>query len=266
VIGVTLAYLAVGVMAGLIAGMLGLGGGVVIVPALALVFPLLHMPSAVLMQLAIGTSLAVIVPTSMSSTWAHYRRGAVDVRLVRLLLPGLVPGAVLGGWLADKLPSAMLSRIFGVFVLGVAMQIFFNATAPGRRPLPGSTALLGTGAAIGTASTLLGIGGGSLTVPFLNYCRVDMRRAVATSSACGLVLGVVGASVFLWAGRDHPGLPPGAVGYLYLPAFLGIAAASVTTAPLGARLAHSLPVPTLKRVFAVFLALAGLRMLGVLSF
>jgi uncharacterized membrane protein YfcA len=263
---ILLAYLAVGVAAGLIAGMLGLGGGVVIVPALALVFPLLGLPSPVLMHLAIGTSLAVIVPTSISSTLAHYRRGAVDLPLLRLLLPGLVPGALLGGWLADKLPSALLARVFGVFVIGVATQIFFNATAPGRRPLPGHAGLLATGMVIGTASTLLGIGGGSLTVPFLNYCRVDMRRAVATSSACGLVLGVVGAATFLWAGRDHPGLPPGAIGYLYLPAFVGIAVASVLTAPYGARLAHSLPVPTLKRAFAVFLALAGLRMLGVLSF
>lgn len=263
---ILLAYLAVGVAAGLIAGMLGLGGGVVIVPALALVFPLLGLPSPVLMHLAIGTSLAVIVPTSISSTLAHYRRGAVDLPLLRLLLPGLVPGALLGGWLADKLPSALLARVFGVFVIGVATQIFFNATAPGRRPLPGQAGLLATGMVIGAASTLLGIGGGSLTVPFLNYCRVDMRRAVATSSACGLVLGMVGAATFLWAGRDHPGLPPGAVGYLYLPAFVGIALASVLTAPYGARLAHSLPVPTLKRAFAVFLMLAGLRMLGVLSF
>ncbi|MDD3650482.1 sulfite exporter TauE/SafE family protein [Immundisolibacter sp.] len=263
---ILLAYLAVGVAAGLIAGMLGLGGGVVIVPALALVFPLLGLPSPVLMHLAIGTSLAVIVPTSISSTLAHYRRGAVDLPLLRLLLPGLVPGALLGGWLADRLPSALLARVFGVFVIGVATQIFFNATAPGRRPLPGQAGLLATGMVIGTASTLLGIGGGSLTVPFLNYCRVDMRRAVATSSACGLVLGMVGAATFLWAGRDHPGLPPGAVGYLYLPAFVGIALASVLTAPYGARLAHSLPVPTLKRAFAVFLMLAGLRMLGVLSF
>jgi uncharacterized membrane protein YfcA len=132
--------------------------------------------------------------------------------------------------------------------------------------LPGTAGLLTTGTVIGTMSTLLGIGGGSLPVPFVNYCRVDMRRAVATSSACGLVLGVVGAATFLWAGRDHPGLPPGAIGYLYLPAFVGIAVASVLTAPYGARLAHSLPVPTLKRAFAVFLMLAGLRMLGVLSF
>lgn len=263
---ILLAYLAVGALAGLVAGMLGLGGGVVIVPALALVFPLLNIPPAVLMHLAIGTSLAVIVPTSMSSTWAHYKRGAVDRELVRLLLPGLLPGALLGGWLADKLPSALLSKVFGVFVVGVAAQIFFNATAPGRRPLPGRAGLFATGSVIGTASTLLGIGGGSLTVPFLNYCRVDMRRAVATSSACGLVLGVVGAAAFLWNGRDHTGLPAGAFGYLYLPAFVGVAAAAVATAPLGARLAHSLPVPTLKRVFAVFLALAGLRMLGVLSF
>ena len=263
---ILVAYLAVGALAGVIAGMLGLGGGVVIVPALALVFPLLGIPSAVLMHLAIGTSLAVIVPTSMSSTWAHYKRGAVAGQLLRLLLPGLVPGALLGGWLADKLPRALLARIFGVFVICVATQIFFNATAPGRRPLPGRTGLLATGTVIGTASTLLGIGGGSLTVPFLNYCRVDMRRAVATSSACGLVLGVLGAVAFLWNGRGHSELPDGALGYLYLPAFVGLALAAVATAPLGARLAHSLPVPTLKRVFAVFLALAGLRMLGVLSF
>lgn len=263
---ILLAYLAVGALAGLIAGMLGLGGGVVIVPALALVFPLLGIPADVLMHLAIGTSLAVIVPTSMSSAYAHYRRGAVDLPLVRFLLPGLVVGAVLGGWLADMLPSALLGRVFGVFVIAVATQIFFNATAPGRRPLPGTTGLLTVGAVIGTASTLLGIGGGSLTVPFLNYCRVDMRRAVATSSACGLVLGVLGAVAFLWNGRGHSELPDGALGYLYLPAFVGLALAAVATAPLGARLAHSLPVPTLKRVFAVFLALAGLRMLGVLSF
>ncbi|HCO42694.1 MAG TPA: hypothetical protein DIT63_01080, partial [Gammaproteobacteria bacterium] len=109
-------YLAIGALAGLIAGMLGLGGGVVIVPALALVFPLLDMPAAVLMHLAIGTSLAIIVPTSLSSAYAHYRRGAVDVPLVLTLLPGLVVGAVLGGWLADKLPSALLARIFGGFV------------------------------------------------------------------------------------------------------------------------------------------------------
>lgn len=259
-------YLAIGALAGLIAGMLGLGGGVVIVPALALVFPLLDMPAAVLMHLAIGTSLAIIVPTSLSSAYAHYRRGAVDLPLVITLLPGLVAGAVLGGWLADKLPSALLARIFGGFVTAVAVQIFFNASAPGRRPLPSRGGLLGAGAVIGTASTLLGIGGGSLTVPFLSFCRVDMRRAVASSAACGLVLGVIGAATFLWAGRGHPQLPAGAVGYLYLPAFIGIALASVATAPLGARLAHSLPVPTLKRVFAMFLALAGLRMLGVLSF
>lgn len=122
-------YLAIGALAGLIAGMLGLGGGVVIVPALALVFPLLDMPAAVLMHLAIGTSLAIIVPTSLSSAYAHYRRGAVDLPLVITLLPGLVAGAVLGGWLADKLPSALLARIFGGFVTAVAVQIFFNARA-----------------------------------------------------------------------------------------------------------------------------------------
>ncbi|WP_372717982.1 sulfite exporter TauE/SafE family protein [Immundisolibacter sp.] len=259
---ILLAYLAVGALAGLIAGMLGLGGGVVIVPALALAFPLLGIPADVLMHLAIGTSLAVIVPTSMSSSYAHYRRGAVDGPLLRLMLPGLLTGAVLGGLLADTLPSDLLKRVFGAFVLAVSIQIFFNATAPGRRPLPRAAGLMVTSTVIGTASTLLGIGGGSLTVPFLTYCQVDMRRAVATSSACGLVLGVAGAATFLWAGRDHPGLPPGAWGYVYWPAFIGIAVASVATAPVGARLAHSLPVILLKRVFAVLLASAGIRLLG----
>lgn len=254
-------YVLVGACAGLIAGMLGLGGGVVIVPALALTFTLLGLPDAVLMHLAVGTSLAAIVPTSASSTLAHARRGAVDWGLAGALLPGLVPGAVLGATLADRLPSATLARIFAVFVIAVAVQIFMGANAPGRRPLPRRAVMTAWGGVIGAASTVLGIGGGSLTVPLLGYCKVPMTRAVATSSACGLALGLVGAVSFTIAGAGHADLPPGATGYVYWPAFAGIVAASVTTAPLGARLAHRLPTVVLKRIFALVLAGTGIWML-----
>lgn len=254
-------YLGVGVVAGLIAGLLGLGGGVVIVPALALTFAALGLPEAVLMHLAVGTSLAAIVPTSASSVLAHARRQAVDWPIFKALLPGLVPGAVAGALIADRLPSELLARIFGIFVLAVAAQIFAGANAPGRRPLPGRAPLVAWGGGIGAASTVLGIGGGTLTVPLLSYCRVPIARAVATSSACGLVLGVVGAGGFLATGYGHPGLPTGAVGYVYWPAFLGIVVASVSTAPLGARLAHRLPTQTLKRIFALVLGSVGARML-----
>jgi uncharacterized protein len=255
-------YLAVGAAAGLIAGMLGLGGGVVFVPALAATFATLDLSGPALMHFAVGTSLAAIVPTSVSSVIAHARRGAVDWGVASALIPGLMPGALLGSAIADQLPSDALARIFGTFVTVVAVQIFLDARAPGRRPLPGRAALGAWGGVIGTASTVLGIGGGSLTVPLLSYCRMPMARAVATSSACGLVLGVIGAAGFLYAGLDRPDPPPWSTGYVYWPAFAGVVFASVLTAPLGARAAHRLPTATLRRIFAVVLAGTGVRMLA----
>lgn len=256
------AYLLVGACAGLLAGLLGIGGGVVLVPALAYAYTFQGLPESSLMHLAIGTSLAAIVPTAVSSTLAHHRHDAVRWDLVSALVWGLVPGAIAGSLAARLVPGVWLARGFGVFVACVALQLFWNASTPsGQRPLPGRLGLTLGGLVIGMLSALLGIGGGSITVPWLGYCGVDMRRAVATSAACGLFLGVVGAAGFLatgWTARD---LPPGATGYIYWPALGGVVLASVTFAPLGARLAHRLPVRVLKRAFAVVLIGVGINMM-----
>ncbi len=256
-----LAYLVLGGVAGVLAGLLGVGGGLVIVPGLLWVFRADGFDAAVVAHLAVGTSLATIVPTSLSSIRAHHRRGAVLWPIVGRLAPGIVVGAWLGAAIADRLATAWLQRVVGVFALVVAVQMLLGERAEARRGLPGSAGLAAIGAGIGTLSGLVGIGGGSMTVPFLTWCSVDIRRAVATSAACGLPIALAGAIGFALAGWHETGLPAGSTGYLYWPALVGVAVASVLTAPLGARLAHTLPVSVLKRVFAAVLVLVGLKLL-----
>lgn len=256
-----LAYLLVGACAGLLAGMLGIGGGVVLVPALAYAYAFQGLPESSLMHLAVGTSLAAIVPTAVSSVYAHHRHKAVEWAVVKAMGFGLVPGAIVGSLAADMVSGVWLARGFGIFVILVSVQLLWNTNAPGRRPLPGRAGLAAGGMGIGFLSALLGIGGGSITVPWLAYCGVDIRRAVATSAACGLLLGVVGAAGFLATGWSAPDLPPGATGYIYWPALGGVVLASIAFAPLGARLAHRLPVATLKRAFALLLLAVGINML-----
>ncbi len=255
-------YLPVGAVAGLIAGLLGLGGGVVMVPALVIVFPLLGLPDNLLMHLVVGTSLAAIVPTSASSVYAHYLVGAVSWQIFRQLAPWMLIGAVFGGEIAHLLPSIVLQRIFAAYVLIASVQMIRgSATAQADRSLPGTAGNAMAGGLIGSISAMLGIGGGSATVPYLSFFGVNVRNAVATSSACGLVLATSGALTFIYTGWSVAGLPENALGYVYLPAFLGLVVPSVIVAPIGARLAHTLPTATLKRIFAVFLVFMGLRML-----
>lgn len=256
-----LAYAGVGAFAGLLAGLFGVGGGLVIVPVLALLFARSGFAPELIMHLAIGTSLATIVLTSLSSVYAHHRRGAVQWPLVGQLAPGILLGAWLGAALADQLASEWLQVIFGVFELLVALQMGLNLRVSPHRGLPGRVGMGMAGGIIGTLSALVGIGGGTMTVPFLHWCNVAMRHAVATSAACGLPIALAGTAGYIVSGWETPGLPPLSSGYLYWPAFAGIVLASVLFAPLGARLAHSLPSGHLKRVFALFLALLGGRML-----
>jgi len=255
-------YLALGAAAGTLAGMLGVGGGLVIVPVLAWVFLGLDFTPEVIMHLAVGTSLATIVFTSISSVRAHHRRGAVQWPLVGRLLPGIVVGVFLGALLAERLDTAALRTVFGIFELLVAAQMGFSLLPEAHRALPGWSGMSVAGVVIGSVSAIVGIGGGTLTVPFLLWCGVAMRPAVATSAACGLPIAVAGAAAFAWTGRAAAGLPELSVGYLYLPALFGIAASSILFAPLGAHLAHTLPKTQLKRFFALFLALLGIRMLA----
>jgi uncharacterized protein len=256
-----LLYVAAGVGAGLISGLFGVGGGMVIVPVLLFVFALRDMAPDYLMHMAVGTSLASIVLTSMSSLRAHYALGGILWPVFRRLLPGIVLGALAGAAIADLLSSAVLRMVFGTFVVLVALQMAFAGMPPPSRKLPGTAGLVGGGFAIGTLSSMLGIGGGSLTVPWLAWCGTEMRKAVGTSAACGLPIAISGAVGFMLAGWGNPALPAGATGYVYWPAVAGIVVPSMLLAPLGARLAHRLPAKVLRRIFAVFLVLVGLRLL-----
>jgi len=254
-------YLVVGAFAGMFAGLLGVGGGLIIVPVLVFIFQSQGMADTVIVHLAIGTSLATIALTSLSSVAAHHRRGAVRWPVFRALTPGIVIGALFGAAVADALPSAGLRGVFGVFELGVALQLVLDRKPEPHRGLPGWVGMTFAGAGIGAVSGIVGIGGGTLTVPFLVWCNVTLRQAVATSAACGFPIAIAGAAGYVLTGWNAPALPAGATGYVYWPAFAGIAVTSVLFAPLGARLAHTLPVPVLRRFFALFLAVLGVKML-----
>ncbi|PIE82699.1 MAG: hypothetical protein CSA09_05635 [Candidatus Contendobacter odensis] len=254
-------YLALGLFAGVMAGLLGVGGGLIIVPALVWIFQQQHMTADMTMHLAIGTSLATIVMTSMSSVYAHQRRGAVLWPTFWRLTPGIVSGAWLGAVIADMLPGTVLQMVFAIFVLFMSAQMAFGTKPAPHRNLPNTPGLLAAGGIIGSISAIIGIGGGSLTVPFLSWCNVAMRQTVATSAACGLPIALAGTIGFIITGSNEPGLPEWSLGYIYVPALIGITTTSMLLAPVGAKLAHSLPTTTLKKVFAVFLALIGIRML-----
>ncbi len=257
-----LIYPLAGVVAGTMAGLFGIGGGAVIVPVLVAAFTWQRLPEALVMHLALGTSLATIVVTSLSSITAHQRRGGVRWDIVLPMTPGILAGAATGALLADRLPSRALALLFGLFSLAVALQMGLELRPPAAGRLPGRLGRGLAGLLIGTASALTGIGGGSITVPFLTWCRVPMREAVGSAAACGLPIALAGAAGYLLAGQNAPDLPAGATGYVYWPAFIGITLATVVFAPLGARLAHRWPERRMKRLFALFLVIVGLRMIA----
>ncbi len=258
-----LIYLATGAFAGVLAGLLGVGGGLIIVPVLALSFAAQGVANEVIMHLAVGTSLATIIFTSLSSVYAHHRRGAVAWSALGSLAPGILVGALCGALVARWLPTLSLRYLFGIFELVVALQMALSLKPAPHRGLPGRWGMSGAGAVIGSLSALVGVGGGTLTVPFLLWCNVTMQRAIATSAACGLPIAVAGTAGFMISGWNNEQLPAWSSGYLYWPALLGVAAASVLLAPLGARLAHSLPTAVLKQLFALLLLGLALRMLIV---
>jgi hypothetical protein len=258
---ILIAYFLLGLFAGIIGGLMGLGGGIIIVPALHYIFIGQGFPSGILMHLAVATSLTTIVFTAMSATWTHHRRGAVLWPSVGLLVPGILLGGVAGAMVADHLPSDSLRIGFGLFELLVAIQIASGVKPSPHRNLPATGGMVSAGGGIGMFSTLLGIGGGTLTVPFLLWCNINMRNAVATSSACGFPIALAGATAMIVIGWDHTALPADTLGYVYWPAALVIVAATIIAAPFGAKMTHVLPINTLKRLFAIVLAIVGIRML-----
>ncbi|WP_241546818.1 sulfite exporter TauE/SafE family protein [Thiohalobacter thiocyanaticus] len=256
-----LAYPLTGALAGLLAGLFGIGGGLVMVPALLWIFALQGFPSVHLMHLAVGTSLAAIVFTGAVSAQAHLRRGAVDWRLAGWLTVGVLAGAALGTTLADRLDGAVLRGLFGGFLLVVAVKLALELQPGGPAVAARPAVLVPAGLGIGALSVLLGIGGGTLTVPLLLWLGAAMTTAVGTAAACGVPIALAGALGFILIGRDAAGLPPASLGYVYWPAVLGILLLSLPGARLGAVLAHRLPARRLRRLFALVLVLIGMRML-----
>lgn len=256
------AFLGLGAVAGLLAGLLGIGGGLVLVPAMALLFAASGIGGESVMHLALGTSLASIVFTSLSSILGHQKHRAILWEDVAILAPGILMGAWFGGWLASHASSATLKPVFGIFELGVA--VYMLRGTPVKQAASGAPCSLWhslAGLVIGTVSAIVGIGGGTLTTPYLSFNGVALRNAIATSAACGFPIAVAGSLSYIWYGTRQTGLPPYSLGYVYLPALAGIIVTSMLLAPLGARLTHRLPVARLKKTFALLLVLVAIKLM-----
>lgn len=254
-------FLLLGAGAGLVAGLLGVGGGLVIVPVLVSVFSGGIVHPELVMHVAIGTSLATIVLTSLSSVYAHHRHGAVIWPIMGWLAPGIVFGALLGSYIADITSSKALMIVFGCFELLIALQMISGFKPEPSRMVPVRAALMPVGVGIGVISAILGIGGGTMTVPFLVWCNTPMQKAVATSAAAGVPIAIAGTIGYVLMGYGDVRLPQWSSGYIYWPALISIAAASLLFAPLGAILTHRLPTQRLKILFALILVALGIWML-----
>jgi uncharacterized membrane protein YfcA len=247
------AFLILGSGAGFAAGLLGIGGGIVMVPFITMLLSGKGIPKELVIHMAIATSLATIMFTSISSVRAHHRRGAVIWKIVRLLAPGILIGSWIGPWIGKQMHSTSLAIFFGSFVALSATQMLLDKKPSAARELPNTVGMFNAGGVIGVLSGLVGAGGGIISVPFMTWCNVRIHNAVATSAALGFPIALAGTLSNIYFGINTPNLPSGALGFVYLPALIVISVASVSTAPLGAKLAHNLPVKTLKKIFALML-------------
>jgi uncharacterized membrane protein YfcA len=259
---VILELVTLGLCSGFLAGLLGIGGGMVMVPFITAILSARSVNGELAVKMAIATSMATIVFTSISSVRAHHQRGAVRWDVVRALAPGIVLGAAVASMgVFAVLKGSSLALLFALFVGFSATQMFLDKKPPATRQLPGQAGLLGTGSVIGFISGLVGAGGGFISVPFMTWCNVAIHNAVATSAALGFPIAISNALGYAISGSQVAGLPPYSLGYIWLPGLLVIACCSVTTAPLGAAAAHKLPVKRLKKIFASVLYLLAAYML-----
>lgn len=250
--------LCLGAGGGFAAGLLGIGGGMVLVPFVTMIFTAKQFPPQHIVHMAIATSLATILFTSLSSVRAHHKRGAVLWNVVRLFVPGILLGSWIGPGVAAELNTSALALAFGIFVAASATQMLIDKKPAATRVLPKAPGMFAAGGVIGAVSGLVGAGGGFLSVPFMAWCNVRIHNAVATSAALGFPIALSGTLSNIYFGLQASDLPAGSIGYIYLPALFVIVFASVLTAPLGAQTAHGLPVKTLKKIFAIVLyALSG---------
>ncbi len=254
-------YLLLGSFVGFMAGLLGIGGGGILVPVLTAVFLYQGVPIEQVVHLALGTAMASIVFTSFSSMRAHHARGGVLWPVFRFMAPGVIAGTFVGTFLAARMNTLHLSIFFTVFMAYVAAQMFLDKKPKPSRELTGRGGLFAAGGGIGAVSALVSIGGGALTVPYLIWQNIDVKKAIGTSAALGLPISLAGSLGYLINGWSQTSWDKLTLGYVNLPAVLTIAAASFWIAPLGARMAHRLPVAILKKIFACLLVALSLRML-----
>lgn len=254
-------YLIIGAFAGTMAGLLGIGGGVIIIPALAAVFATQpNIPTNYIMQMAIGTSLATVIITAISSMYAHHRHKAIQWSKVKLMIPGLSIGTILGVIIVYSLSSYFLHTLFALFLLLMGLKILFELNRTTKVHVFSQQIFVIGSFIIGFLSSLLGLGGGTLLVPFLMRSNLSIHQAISTSVPCGFVISVVATCGFMLTGWISTVHISWSTGYIYWPAFLGIVISSVLFAPLGATFAHKLPNTVLKRLFGVFLLLMAFDM------
>ena len=260
---IVLALLVLGSCTGFLAGLLGIGGGMILTPFLTMLLVHAGVPNEHIVHVAIATSLATILFTSLSSVRAHHKRGAVLWPVVCAVAPGILVGAMFGAKIASWLPSFWISMVFVCFVGFSAVKMFMNAKPSPSRELPGKPGMFGVGTFIGIISALVGAGGGFISVPFMVWCNVKMQNAVGTSAALGFPIAAAGTLGYIisgWGMTELPGFPL-MLGYIHLPALLSVAAASIFTAPLGAKVAHSINTKPLKKIFACNLLVLATYML-----
>lgn len=257
-----LGLIALGALSGFLAGLFGVGGGVVLVPGLYALFTLLGFEHEMLMHLCVGTSLAIIVPTGLSAARAHHRRGSVDFDLLKTIGPGIVVGVITGAALAAFLTGDALKLIFALTISALAVLMILDparfqlVSHMPRQPVPSIAGVI-----IGHISTLIGIGGATLSVPFMSICHVPIRTAIGTAAALGLFISIPAMIGFVLIGFTEDELPPFSFGFVNGLAWLAIVPSSVLIAPLGARLAHRLPVSLMRKGFAIFMIVVAAKML-----
>lgn len=256
-----ISLLILGMISGLLAGLLGIGGGMLLVPFLTFLMVGQGVPTEHVVHSSIATSLAVIIFTSISSMRAHHKAGAVRWDIVKFLTPGILIGGLIGSKIVSHLPTRELAFVFGVFVLFSAYQLYVDRKPKPTRTLPKTLGLTAVGTVVGTVSSIVGAGGGFISVPFMVWSNVPLRNAVATSAALGFPIAVFASVGYVLNGMQLKGMPAGSVGYVYLPAVACVASLSVFFAPVGAKLAHTLPVIKIKRIFAILLTLIALSMI-----
>ena len=250
-----------GGISGYLAGLLGIGGGMILVPFMILVFNHLGFNQEVIVHMAIATGMATILFTTTSAIWAHHKHGSIDWKLVASLSPGMIFGGLIGGSeLFEALKTSWLSLFFAIFIVHTSIQMLLNKKTTAGRDLPGPIGLFSFGTFAGVLASLVGAGGAFITVPFMLWCNVKPHNAMATSSGLGFPIAAAATVGYMYGSWGNPSLPSGSLGFVYLPAVACIVSVSIFTAPLGAKMARKLNVTQLKRIFGVILLMLAVFM------